>query len=110
METAKQRLVESTQRICDLYHDHVNVKKAIKLMRDRNVSAALVKTIYAQLSAKSWNLMKKRFYYYTIESETIITDYKLDYWTSRYLLDYNRKADPAFHEIEIFDLFNDKSM
>jgi hypothetical protein len=26
------------------------------------------------------------------------------------LLDYNRKADPAFHEIEIFDLFNDKSM
>jgi hypothetical protein len=112
METTKQRFVESTQRIFELYHDDINVKEAIKLMRDLNITAEVVESIYAQLSAKSWNLMKKRFHYYTIEGEeNFIPGDSIYYWTSRYLLAYNKTSpDSAFHEIKIIDLFNDKSM
>jgi hypothetical protein len=111
METDEERIVESTRKIYRLYHDNVNVEEAVKLMRNRNISANFVKSIYYQLYRGADNLMTERFNYFTIEAS--ITTYfdVVSCWTSRYLLAYrNQLSNFAFHEITIFDVFNDKSM
>jgi hypothetical protein len=107
METAKGRIVELTQEICDFYHDRVSLEEAIKLMRDQNIHAEFVRGIYTQLSADADNLIKERYYYFDIN------DYKysqISYWTSRYLLIYKfGSANCGSHKIKIVDLFNNKS-
>jgi hypothetical protein len=111
METIDKRIVESTKQICRLYHNRVNIKEAVKLMRGQNISAELVKRIYNQLSADVENLMEERFHYYTVESEQYSPFYEIDYWTSRYLLIYADHANQSgLYEITILDLFNDASM
>jgi hypothetical protein len=107
MEAAEASILESTKQISRLYHDHIDVKKAVKLMRDQNISAEFVKSTYNQLS---WNAEKStmdRFRYYTVLRDKNSYEYTVDYWTSRYLFAY-RNSD--FHKIKVIDVFNNKSM
>jgi hypothetical protein len=102
---------ESIRLISDLYHDRIEVNKAIELMIDRDISAELVKSIYNQLSKEAEKLTIERFHYYTIEIERGFFYRNVKYWTSRYLIAYDAiSVDRGFHEIMIFDLFNDKLM
>jgi hypothetical protein len=107
MEGAKKHILESTQQIVDLYCNNVYRHGAIRLMKDRNTSSKLVNAIYDQLTMKYPNLTMGRFHYYAIPSKN--RSHKIvGKWTSRYMLASNTK--PAFHEIQIIDLFHDKSM
>jgi hypothetical protein len=109
MQATQERILESIQQICDLYHNNIDVDKAAKLMRSQDISAELVKAIYDQLSTKDEKLMMDRFYYYTIEPD--FDDNFKNCWTSRYLITgYSKSLDPDFHDITVFDAFNDKSM
>jgi hypothetical protein len=111
METAKEIIVKFTQRICDLYHEGIGVRKAVELLGDHEISSKFVRGIYHQLSANAKKSMRNRVQYYTIGAENYSEYSEVDCWTSRYLLVYNKtSSDPAFHKIEIIDLFNDKSM
>jgi hypothetical protein len=102
---------EVKRQISRLYHDNVYVEEAFTLMEDQNVSAKLVKSIYDQLSKTDEKLIKERFYYYTINPEDVSVYHSIYCWTSRYLLINEAASDEsAFHEIKIFDAFNDKSM
>jgi hypothetical protein len=108
MTSAEERLVESTRQISRLYHDNVNVDEAIELMRCQNISAEVVKDFYYHLSTEIDESTEK-FHYYTIEDREKFFK-RADYWTSRYLFTYDDKSlDYAFHEITIFDSFNNKS-
>jgi hypothetical protein len=110
MEGVKARILESIQQIFNLYETDVNVDETIKLMRDRNISANVVKGIYDQLSEDAKRLMTERFYYYTLEEDLDKDLKRIRWWTSRYLLGYSKSRDSAFHDITVFDVFNNKSM
>jgi hypothetical protein len=111
MEATGERILESTRQISRLYHDRVNVKQAIKLMRGQSIIPDLVKTVYNQLSWNDEKLMIERFHYYTIETEPYSPYRNFSCWTSRYLFAYrNQPVNSAFHNITIFDLFNNKLM
>jgi hypothetical protein len=75
---------EVTQQIRDLYLHNVNIEEAIELMRDRNISAELVKAIYNQYSIDTEKLKTDRFYYYTINIENYLFMNSYYIWTSRY--------------------------
>jgi hypothetical protein len=98
------------REISRLYNDNVNVDEVLEVMRDQNVRSELVKSIYDQLSKEDDKLMKNKFHYYTIELDPDSDYYGVSWWTIRYLIDYRLPPDPAFHKIEIIDLFNNKSM
>jgi hypothetical protein len=101
----------NTQHISRLYHDRIKVGEAVEIMRDYDISAELVKNTYDQLSKDGEKTMMKRFHYYTIKLEKKFFNYNAVYWTSRYLLTYdNHPSDSAFHEVTLFDVFNNKSM
>jgi hypothetical protein len=107
METNEQAIHDSTKRISRLYHDNIDVNLAIKSMQNWNVSAEFVRDIYMQLSKEVEKLMTDRFHYHTLNN----CFYKIEFWTSRYLIGYNfESSDTAFHEIKIIDLFSDRSM
>jgi hypothetical protein len=110
MEDDKQNIVYITQQIFRLYHDGVMIDKAVELMRDQNVSSELAKSIYDKVSKyANEKIMTDRFHYYTIEKLGFYC--YIYYWTSRYLLVYRPiSTDPAFHDINIIDSFNDQSM
>jgi hypothetical protein len=94
-----------------IFHNNIDAEEAVELMRGQNVSSELVKSIYDQLSKEDDNLMKERFYYYKIARENDSLYRSIYYWTSRYLLvDETVSDNSKFHEIRIFDAFNDKSM
>jgi hypothetical protein len=59
METANERILESTRQICNLYHDYIKLEEAVKLMRGQNICAEFVKGIYNQLSADADNLTEE---------------------------------------------------
>jgi hypothetical protein len=109
MANVEQRIFESTRQISRLYHDRVSVNETVKLMRDRNISADLVKAIYNEFSTDAEKTIADRFDYYTIRSEKKLYYYNINYWTSRYLLIRGFKSADS-HEIQIIDVFNDKSM
>jgi hypothetical protein len=103
METVKQQ-------ISRLYYDGVNIDEAVKSLRSQNISAEVVKSIYDQLSENVEKLTTDRFHYYTIKDGIKVFTI-IDCWTSRYLLNHHyESSNSAFHNIEILDLFNDKSM
>jgi Zn-dependent M32 family carboxypeptidase len=58
MQAAQERVVKFTRQICDLYHNDVSIYEAIELMRDKDVSSELVKSIYDQLSKEVKDLTK----------------------------------------------------
>jgi hypothetical protein len=94
-----------------IFHNNVNVDDLVESMRGQSVSSELVKSIYDQLSKEDDELMKERFYYYKITRKNYLLHRNIYYWTSRYLITgYYKSPDPDFHEIKIFDAFNDKSM
>jgi hypothetical protein len=102
---------ELTTFISRLYLDHKNVEEAVESMRGFDISAELVKAIYTQLSNEVDELRDRFYYYYTNEVDKYWLNYRVGYWTSRYLLIEEAVSDKsAFHEIKIIDLFNDKSM
>jgi hypothetical protein len=107
METDEQLIYEVEKQLSRLYYHRFNVDEAIELMRDQNISAELVKNFYNELSTEVEKLTK-RFYY--TEVERCYSDYVVAYWTRHYLLSYNDITNPSFHEITIFDIFNNKSM
>jgi hypothetical protein len=110
METANERILESTRQICNLYHDYIKLEEAVKLMRGQNIRAEFVKGIYNQLSADADNLTEERFHYYKTPNKKYSEYPRAGYWTIRYLLVYNTEAaNPTHYEITIIDLFNDKS-
>jgi hypothetical protein len=111
MEADEERLVASTRQIYRLYHNNVSLEKAFILARSRNISADFVESIYNKLSSEFYECMD-RFHYYTINIDfTNYSDIRIDNWTSRYLLVYNKtSSDSAFHDMTIIDLFNDKSV
>jgi hypothetical protein len=99
------------KRISSLYYDYVNVDEAIELLRDRNISAKLIKSVYNRLSNNATKLTTDQFYYYTIKDSVMNNCLDMfKYWTSRYLLVYSfRLSYSDSHKIKIIDLFNDKS-
>jgi nitric oxide synthase oxygenase domain/subunit len=101
---------ESTRQISRLYYDGVNVKQAVKLMRDQGIIANLVKAIYDQLSLNDEKLKISRFHYYNVVIHNSLLYSGANCWTSRYLITYRSTSGSAFHKIEIIDLFNDKSV
>jgi hypothetical protein len=103
MNGAKKHIVDSTQQIFDLYCDHVDVKEAVELMRDQGVSSRLVKYFYYKLSRDAEKLTMEIFHYYTTEVNNARC------WTSRYLFACNSKS-AKLYDIQIIDVFNDKSM
>jgi hypothetical protein len=106
---SKKRLDESTQRISRLYYNNYNVEEAVEIMGRQNISAELVNSIYNELSKDAENSMKNRFYYFTVNINYSFD--MVDYWTSRYLFAYGfDSSDSAFHEVTLFDVFNNKSM
>jgi hypothetical protein len=110
MEAAGEYIVESTELILELYYSHIDVDKAVELLEDEDISAELVKTIYNELSKKVEKLMTDRFHYYTIRADNY-SRIGLNAWTRRYLLVYEKELlNSDFHEITVFDVFNDKSM
>jgi hypothetical protein len=111
MQADEERINKIEQRISRLYHDNVGFYIIVELMRAQNVSVDVVKPIYDKVSAQAEKLMTERFHYYAIERDVDNHFNIVDSWTSRYLFAYcNRSPDPVFHEITIFDVFNDKSM
>jgi hypothetical protein len=56
------------ERISGSYRNHVNVEKAVELMRGQNISSESVKSVYSQLSTNADKLMTERFYYHIIKS------------------------------------------
>jgi hypothetical protein len=111
MQAAQKHMDELTRQIYRLYHSNVNINKAIKRLRRQNISADLVKSIYDRVSKDAENLMTDRFHYYTMRDG--ISDYfrVLGCWTNRYLIGYDiESGDSNSREIQIIDLFNDKSM
>jgi hypothetical protein len=111
MEAANESIVEVTQRICDLYHDGIDVGKAVELLKDQEISSKLVRDIYHQLSTNAKKLMRNRLHYYTIGAENYLNHSDVGCWTSRYLIIYSKwSCDSAFHKIKIIDSFNNKSM
>jgi hypothetical protein len=101
-------IVESTQRICDLYYDNVRLREVVDLMKCQSINDGLVECIYHQLSTNAYNITKKRFDHYEVDFKTF-DNYNVDYWTSRYLFAHGFKSADS-HEIQIIDVFNDKSM
>jgi hypothetical protein len=111
MEADEERIDQAYQEISYLYHYDHNVERAIELMRDQNVSSDLVKSIYNELSRKAEKSRTERFHYYTYKNDMNEYFNVVDCWTSRYLLGYRKYIlNPAFHEIKIIDIFNNKSM
>jgi hypothetical protein len=110
MESDKERIDQVTQQIVRLYHDNIGVEEAIDLMGDQNISAELVYGIYTQLFKDAEKSMTERFHYCNVEVKRDPYSYYVNYWTSRYILGYERISHPPFYDITIFDLFNDKSM
>jgi hypothetical protein len=113
MEANEKRIDNAKEQISRLYHDRVNIEEAVKLIRDYDISAELVQNTYAQLSENVKNLMAKRFHYYTIDLKNR-PFIRFNAWTTRYLLAYHNyrytSADSDFHDITVFDVFNDTSM
>jgi hypothetical protein len=109
VKAAQKHIFKATYQIFRLYYDHVGLIEAMNLMRGQNISFDLVKAIYDELSTNAQNLTEKRLSYYTMDAKRHFICYC--FWTSRYLLVYDFKpTNSAFHEISLFDLFNDKSM
>jgi hypothetical protein len=111
MQATQERVVKFTRLISRLFYDNIDVEEAVESMRSQNVSSELVKAIYTQLSNEVDQLRDRFYYYYTTEVDKYWLNYRVGYWTSRYLLIEEAVSDKsAFHEIKIIDLFNDKSM
>jgi hypothetical protein len=111
MQATQERVVKFTRLISRLFYDNIDVEEAVESMRSQNVSSELIKSIYTQLSNEVDELRERFFYYYTSKVDKPRLKYRVGYWTSRYLItSYYESSDSAFHEIEIIDLFNDKSM
>jgi hypothetical protein len=111
MESDEECINGVKQQICRLFYDNISVKEAIKLMRGQNVSLKMIISIYGQLFENANSFMMERFHYYTIEDDINNNFDGVNCWTSRYLLARrNRLSDSAFHEIQMIDLFNDRSM
>jgi hypothetical protein len=111
MEAAEERIVESTRQIYRLYHDGVNVEEAVELMRGQDILSGMVEFIYDQLSWNEEKLITERFNYYSTKHGINNSFDCVKFWTSRYLLSHPaRSYNPAFHEIDIIDLFNNKLM
>jgi hypothetical protein len=80
-------------------------------MRHRNISAEFIKGVYTQLFTNADNTTKEGFDYYNGKVGFSCDFDIVSCWTSRYLLFYYfESTDPAFHDITVFDVFNDKSM
>jgi hypothetical protein len=111
MDSDEENIPEPEQQISNFYHGNFNVNEAINIMKCGNISAEVVESVYDQLLTDAENLTKKRFHYYTYEVYKNLQSYRVECWTSRYLISYDTEStDSAFHEIEIIDSFNDKSM
>jgi hypothetical protein len=112
MDAAEESILESTRQIYRLYHDGFDVWEASDLLRDRDISDEMVKSIYDQLSRNAEKLTTGKFHYYTIGRGKNRLYSHVNYWTNRYLVAYryDQSSDPAFNGITVFDVFNDKSM
>jgi hypothetical protein len=94
------------EQISCLYHNGINLDEAVELLQHRNISAELVKSTYDELFKSA-----KKFHYYAMEIKGDSFNCNVSYWTSRYFIIYRYYTfDSAFHEIEIIDSFNDKTM
>jgi hypothetical protein len=109
MKRTEESILEYTQKICDLYYNNVNVREAMDLMQGQNINAKFVEGIYSQLSTNADKITKERFDYY--EFGVYFNLYGFNYWTGRYLYAHRSELfNRGWHEIIIFDLFNNKSM
>jgi hypothetical protein len=111
MESDEKRINEVRQQISRFYYDNIDIDEAIERMRDQDISAEFVESVYNQLSEAVEKSMTKRFHYQTVEIGTNNDFDVVSCWTSRYLIGcFNESSDSAFHKIQIIDTFNDKSM
>jgi hypothetical protein len=111
MEDYEPTITESTRDISRLYYDDVNVEKAVEVMRGRNTSSELVKSIYTQLSKEADELRETFYYYSAAGIEKYWLSYRVGFWKSRYLITNNYgSTKSAYRQIGIIDLFNNKSM
>jgi hypothetical protein len=110
MDADKESLDQVKRLISRLYHYGANADEVLELMRGQNINANVVKAVYDQLSEDARRLMTDRFNYYTLEVDIRSHFDIVSCWTSRYLLGYSKSTDSPFHDITIFDAFNNKSM
>jgi hypothetical protein len=79
-------------------------------MPDQNISAEFVNGTCNQLSAELDD-STNRFHYSTVKLNINDCVNFINYWTSRYMqISGFKSTDPAFHDIKLIDLFNNKSM
>jgi hypothetical protein len=111
METNKERTNRIREQISHLYRSNVHVEEAIESMRDQSISSRSVKSFYNHFSRNAEKLTTERFHYYTTGVNKDLYEYTVICWTSRYLLAYCKNSpDSDYYEIQIIDVFNDKSM
>jgi hypothetical protein len=73
-----------------------------------SVSVEFVRAIYGRLKKEQWIQNSEKNIYYTcvLSSGGVIS-----MWSKHYFLRFNYElTDGTFHEIELFDCYNDKSM
>jgi hypothetical protein len=117
MDELKTSILNLTRVICRLHRRRVRINDAIETLRNEGfetVLPSIVKAIYDRLSIEAEKFKKrcrdkadKSFFY----SAEIKIDEDVDEWSERYLISYESiLSDSTLHQIEVLDMFNDKSM
>jgi hypothetical protein len=113
MEASETKILELTQAICRL-HRYNNAIEMLAHEGFDNVSVEFVQAIQDQLEKEADKFVKihrekaENTLYYTFDKHG---KKSLALLSERYfLLRSHESIDPNIHELELFDLFNDKSM
>jgi hypothetical protein len=117
MEAIEIQVLKLTQTLCRLHRHERDAFNAVEQLNDErfeNVSIEFVGVIYKQLTKETHKRTKiyrknaqNKLYYTFVEKS-----YKsVALLSERYFLLYERKSiDPNVHKLELFDLFNYKSV
>jgi hypothetical protein len=118
MDATEIKLLELTQAVCRFHrYAKYDASDAIEMLAQEgfeNVSVEFVCAIYKQLEKEAYENTKMRLdsaenkLYYAFIND----NYKyVALLSERYCVLYERiSTDPHVHELELFDLFNDKSV
>jgi Zn-dependent M32 family carboxypeptidase len=117
MEDTETKLLKLTRAVCRLHRYEEDAFDAIETLADEgfeNVSVAFVEAVYNQLEKEADKLVKihrekaENTLYYTFVEKGYKSVFLL---SERFFLLYDfQSTDPTAHKLELFDLFNDKSM
>jgi hypothetical protein len=111
-------MLNLTRAVCELHrYDQVDETSAIPMLKDQgfeNVAVEFVQVIYDQLAKqsemhmKTWHEKAKKSSYYNIDTDE---DSLIFVWSERYILLFkDEPTDSQFHQIKLFDAYNDKNV